>query len=749
MVLDPGTHDIRAFPFSMGNNHVKIILKDFAGRTDTIDFSFQYNTTLLTKGYSRFSFNAGFPSPIVDERYRYNQDQPCFSLAYQRGISDKLTLDLYSEAFTSEVNTRTFNSTVDTNTLFSKSYKLSHSREGMLGFGGLYATPSGFINFDAAGSYIKNRGPGSALRLGYTYETMVSYKNSEQMHPKAFRLNTPFVWNTQAEYLSPKFMRSPVDSPYNYLEALKFSTNLTVPLSEQFTISTGANYYIRRDTSNLFGLTLRLQKTWLKDLSASLTFQYTSATNGYEANPEVIASVQWMFRSNKNEFELSEEINRHPPDNLAQSTTPSQTTQTSQTSQSTIPQWDFYTGFQWNYDDFKARPERVLGTINAQLGPQNNDYNALLGYTGNQGTVELTQTLDQPENSGANYLNHRTDLLLKTALVYAGKTICFSRPIYSGGFVLVKGVKNLDGNKIKVNPSDQGYDATTNAFGPAVLPLYSPYQIKRIRVEPENPPMGFVNEKSSFTLFPQYKSGFSLELGSEKSVLVLGTVQDFDGSPFGYQSITIIAENDKKAVPILTFTNSIGRFQFLGHEKQTYKIMPPTSMERIPIAFKIPKNATGFYQAGVLTFLQTGNPTPAVKMDTVKADTAKPDTIKPDTAKTREIKPDTTKTLNDKNDTSKVPWFSVLGSLASPTGKTIASTSITISYLDPNKTEPLNKIFDSNSVTTEHGLFSFTCRKAGNYKILITSGDNKGASVSFSVPPGTIRSFNIGNLRVK
>jgi outer membrane usher protein len=749
MVLEPGTHDIRGFPFSMGNNHVKIVLKDFAGRTDTIAFSFQYNTTLLTKGYSRFSFNAGFPSPIVDERYRYNQDQPCLSLAYQRGISDKLTLDLYSQAFTSEINTRTFSSIVDTNTLFSKSYKLSRSREGMLGFGGLYAIPSGFIDLDAAGSYIKNRGPGSALRLGYTYETMVSYKNSEQAHPSAFKLSTPLVWNTQAEYLSPKFLRSPVDSPYNYLEVLKFSTDLTAPLSERFTVSTGAKYYFRRDTTNLFEIMLRLQKTWLNNLSAGLTFQFTTDIYGGEANPAVLLNLNWMFRSGVHEISVNEAINRHPPDNSAQSITPSQTSQTTQTSQASSPQWDFNTGFQWNYDDFKPRPERVLATVNAQLGPQNNDYSGLVGYSGNQGTIELTQDMDQPENSGADYLRHQTDLILKTALVYAGKTVCFSRPVYSGGFVLAKGVKNLADNKILVNPSDQGYDATTNAFGPAVLPLYSPYQIKRIKVEPENPPMGFVNEKSSFTLFPHYKSGFSLELGSEKSVLVLGTVQDFDGSPFGYQSITIIAVNDKKAAPVLTFTNGIGRFQFLGHEKQMYKIMPPQSSDRIPIMFVIPKNMKGFYQAGVMIFLQTGNPIVPVKADTVRADTARPDTAKPDTAKNKEIKPDTIKTLNETTDTTKNPWITVLGSLASRKGKTLVSTSIFISSLDSNQAGPLNTINSPLTVTTDHGLFNFDCRRSGNYMITVASGPNKGASVSFYVPLAIKGSFNIGNMRVK
>ena len=204
-----------------------------------------------------------------------------------------------------------------------------------------------------------------------------------------------------------------------------------------------------------------MRKTWLKSLSAGLTFQYTSDIYTHEANPAILASLQWMFRSNTHEISVTEDISRHPPDNQTQSTAQSQTTQTSQSS---TPQWDFNTGFQWNYDDFKPRPERVLGSITALLGPLNNNFNGIFGYSGNHGTAEITQTMGQPEYSGANYLQHQTDLILKTALVYAGKAVCFSRPVYNGGFVLAKGVKNLRGNKILINPSDQGYEATTNLF---------------------------------------------------------------------------------------------------------------------------------------------------------------------------------------------------------------------------------------------------------------------------------------------
>ena len=159
MVLQPGTHDVRGFPFSTGNNHVKIILRDFAGRVDSIDFSAQYNMTLLAKGFSRYSLNAGFPSKLLLRRYSYNEDQPCLSLAYQRGITDRLTLDLYSQAFTSETNTQSVLNTADTAALFGKGYKLSHYRDGMLGFGGLYAIPSGFVQLDAAEATSKTAAP--------------------------------------------------------------------------------------------------------------------------------------------------------------------------------------------------------------------------------------------------------------------------------------------------------------------------------------------------------------------------------------------------------------------------------------------------------------------------------------------------------------------------------------------------------------------------------------------------------------
>jgi hypothetical protein len=189
--------------------------------------------------------------------------------------------------------------------------------------------------------------------------------------------------------------------------------------------------------------------------------------------------------------------------------------------------------------------------------------------------------------------------------VYAGSAVALSRPIY-GGFVVAKGTKNLRRNKILVNPTELGYEAASSPLGPAVLPLYGSYQLKDVRIMPQNASVGSIDEKLNFTLFPQYKSGFCLVMGKEANVLVVGTLLLADGSPLAYQNVTITSVHDEKTAPIKTFTNGVGRFQFMGRGAGTYEISFPESMGRAPITITIPKDNKDFYQAGELGFSSNG-----------------------------------------------------------------------------------------------------------------------------------------------
>ncbi len=135
-----------------------------------------------------------------------------------------------------------------------------------------------------------------------------------------------------------------------------------------------------------------------------------------------------------------------------------------------------------------------------------------------------------------------------------------------------------------------------------MLPIFESYDLKRIRVEPQNPTLGSVTEQDAFTLYPRYKSGFSIAVGTDKKVLVTGQLIDNNDSSFAYHAITIIAGSAKKIDSVNTFTNGAGRFQCLGVVSRTYTIIASDNTNLRAITFTVSKTAKNFYRAGRLKF---------------------------------------------------------------------------------------------------------------------------------------------------
>lgn len=91
--LGAGRYDLRDFPFLDGLNDVRLVVRDDAGRDESINLSFFSDTELLEEGLSIFSAVLGFRQAGFGEfsETRYT-DSPAFSGLYQYGVSDRLTL---------------------------------------------------------------------------------------------------------------------------------------------------------------------------------------------------------------------------------------------------------------------------------------------------------------------------------------------------------------------------------------------------------------------------------------------------------------------------------------------------------------------------------------------------------------------------------------------------------------------------------------------------------------------------------
>ncbi|MDO5576974.1 MAG: fimbria/pilus outer membrane usher protein, partial [Fibrobacter sp.] len=304
MVLDPGTHNINNFPFVSGQNEVKIVIRDFSGREETINFSFLYEGQLLAKGISQYSFAAGFPSYQVNYKYRYEDDKPFVSAMYRRGITNQFTLETYGQAF---------------------------DNAGLFGAEGLYAVPFGNFAFSMAVSGLKNSDADMAARLSFQNrrqkkekdideseyfddadESYEGYENDERDTDKNWLSWTN--WRISAEYTGGKFKRSSAKTTSLLTNALRLGLNWSIPL-ELLGIGVGSEYTVRRDTTDYFAINVNLNKSWPKGISTNMGFRYVTDSRGKVVNPAITIRAQWSFFKKSNYLSVNQGIDKRKVNN--------------------------------------------------------------------------------------------------------------------------------------------------------------------------------------------------------------------------------------------------------------------------------------------------------------------------------------------------------------------------------------------------------------------------------------------------
>lgn len=90
--LAPGRYNLSDFSFSEGLNDIELVITDELGRVERVSFSLFLDSTLLKRGISEFSVNAGYRREDSFQRgIEYDYDRPAASGFYRYGIADNLT----------------------------------------------------------------------------------------------------------------------------------------------------------------------------------------------------------------------------------------------------------------------------------------------------------------------------------------------------------------------------------------------------------------------------------------------------------------------------------------------------------------------------------------------------------------------------------------------------------------------------------------------------------------------------------
>lgn len=525
--LDPGSHDIRGFSFSTGENDVELKITDISGQEQNLQFSFVHEPALLAPGKEQFSYNLGLRRRIKDMDYIYDIKAPILSLFYRRGVNNFLTLGGYSQV---------------------------NSRQALVGIEGIRALPVGKFQFDLAGSIIEGIGTDLAAKLSFKHL------------PKPPRTRSGLRWRTDAEYIGNRFGRI-MNSVPNNSAVMKLSSSVSFPLGYDAYAGMGGRYTIMRghDLHDTFTLSSSLRRTWMKHLKTNVTVQHSRDRSGW-ASTDILVGMFWSFFSENHGFTVSKTTDRDIE-------------------------------LRWDNRNSSTVPGKARASATAKSGSERNEYRMKMGYTGNQGFTELTHRLTDPNNQNNKGLQHQTSITLQSALVYVDGNLAFSRSV-TDGFVLIKNVENLKNSTVAVNPSSRGYQAKSNRLGPAVLNYLPSYRLKKVIAKPIDPPLGYIPQKTHFTLFPTYKSGYVLYLGSEKTIIVIGSLFDENGEPITNQLIKVISLDDSQAEPLIAFTNRKGQFQLLGVKSGRYEIRPAESSKWKPVSFEITEGKEGIYRLG-------------------------------------------------------------------------------------------------------------------------------------------------------
>lgn len=202
------------------------------------------------------------------------------------------------------------------------------------------------------------------------------------------------------------------------------------------------------------------------------------------------------------------------------------------------------------------------------------------------------------ENLFSGSLSQRTALRAASSIGFADGTVSVGRPIYDS-FALVRGHRSLKGASIEVERTPFGYLAETGRLGTAIHPSLPSYLDRTVTIDAPEAPATADLGQGAFRLFPPYRSGYLLTVGSAFNVAAVGRLLNSSGEPVALASGTVrpIGKSEPEPQPI--FTNRDGRFGATGLAAGRWQI-EMNDEAKSKFVLDIVENAEGVVTVGEL-----------------------------------------------------------------------------------------------------------------------------------------------------
>lgn len=172
------------------------------------------------------------------------------------------------------------------------------------------------------------------------------------------------------------------------------------------------------------------------------------------------------------------------------------------------------------------------------------------------------------ENSSNGKTQYKTNLRLLGSLAYVkgkgGHGFSIGRPI-NNSFVIFKPIEEWKDQDIGVQTSSGVNEARSGFFGETLVSGLTPYQYKRLILDPSNLAPGHVLGQESFVVFPRKNSGHLFVVGKAGALTLKGRILDNEKAPIALVVGFWTSANGKNT-PF--FTDREGNFFIEGVDAQ-------------------------------------------------------------------------------------------------------------------------------------------------------------------------------------
>ena len=207
---------------------------------------------------------------------------------------------------------------------------------------------------------------------------------------------------------------------------------------------------------------------------------------------------------------------------------------------------------------------------------------------------------------GSGKVGRKTSLRLLSAFAYvndgANSAFSISRPI-SNSFVIFKPNIGWDNQKFGVQSATSNNESEAGLFGEALVSGLSPFQYRRLQLNPLYLEPGYVLGQESFIIHPRRNSGHLFVVGQSGLLVLKGKLVGIDQQALALK-VGIWQSSSGKTLPF--FTGRSGEFLIEGIDDLNGTII--INDEKLaPLNLSIKEKKNGLYDIGELTVPKNEN----------------------------------------------------------------------------------------------------------------------------------------------